>query len=171
MSLDPIIQTYGNPLLCFSIASVKHILVEQYQQFYGQYNGFELLNISQDHTTSPEIESLADTHQSSDITYMQLQSYIKEKENCLKNNLQGQSLQRNCSSSCSLTTTGSTLTSTTSTKITSTTFYVDKHYVDHYKVGNFKVNSHITVWRSKAKIIKLAFVHSRNFTEKVDRNF
>ena len=123
MSLDPIIQTYGNPLLCFSIASVKHILIEQYKQFYGQYNGFDLLssiearNISQDHTTSPEIESLADTHQPFDITYMQLQSYIKEKESCSRNNLQGQS----CSCSLTNTTTGSTLTSTTSTTIMSTT--------------------------------------------------
>ena len=147
MSLDPIIQTYGNPLLCFSIASVKHILVEQYKQFYGQYNGFDLLssieagNISQDHTTSLEIESLADTHQSFDITYMQLQSYIKEKENCSRNN-------------CSLTNTktGSTLTSTTSTTITSTTITSTSTTLTTTKLATSKLTATLPFGVPKQKL-------------------
>ena len=34
--MDPVIENI-NPLLCFSISSVEHILIEQYHEFYGEY--------------------------------------------------------------------------------------------------------------------------------------
>ena len=33
-----------NPLLCFSITSVEHILIEQYENFYGEYIGLDLID-------------------------------------------------------------------------------------------------------------------------------
>ena len=39
--MDPIIENI-NPLHCFSISSVEHILIEQYEKFYGEYIGFNL---------------------------------------------------------------------------------------------------------------------------------
>ena len=33
-----------NPLHCFSISSVQHILIEQYEEFYGEYIDLNLNN-------------------------------------------------------------------------------------------------------------------------------
>ena len=41
--MDPIIENI-NPLHCFSISSVEHILIEQYEKFYGEYIGLNLTN-------------------------------------------------------------------------------------------------------------------------------
>ena len=41
--MDPVIENI-NPLLCFSISSVEHILIEQYEQFYGENIGLNLTN-------------------------------------------------------------------------------------------------------------------------------
>lgn len=42
ISLDYLLES-SNPLLCYSISSVEHILIEQYEEFYGRYGGFYLL--------------------------------------------------------------------------------------------------------------------------------
>jgi len=76
---------------------VKKILIEQYEQFYGQYNGFNLSSFIEA-KTSFNIENLEDTYQTFDIAYMQLQLYIKDKENFTR------------TSSFTNTTTGSTVT-------------------------------------------------------------
>ena len=103
-------------MLCFKkLHLVKKILIEQYEQFYGKYNGFNLSSFIED-KTSFNIENLEDTYETFDIAYMQLQLYIENKENFIR------------TSSFTNTTTGSTLTSTSSksTTSTSTTFTTSK---------------------------------------------
>ena len=111
---------------------MKQILIEQYEQFYGQYNGFNLSSFiearinSEGSKTSFNRETLGQTYEIFDIAYMQLQLYIKDKENFTR------------TSSFTNTTTGSTLTSTTTT---STTLATSKLATS--KLTNTKMNSDV----------------------------
>ena len=109
---------------------MKQILIEQYEQFYGQYNGFNLSSFIEA-KTSFNRETLGQTYEIFDIAYMQLQLYIKDKENFIR------------TSSFTNTTTGSTLTSTSSTSTTSTSTTLATSKLATSNLTNSKINSEV----------------------------
>ena len=74
---------------------MKDILINQYEQFYGEHTGFKMSsiqNISLENDMDHKLQSAqSDLNQIIDGIYLQMELYIKDKEESTRKQLQGPS--------------------------------------------------------------------------------